>query len=70
MPTVEEDCPHLEVTAGQPDDGGLVQLGGDGRRQRQQLGQFIKLSVLLLSPRLRCVLAFFLHVSDFEISDS
>lgn len=69
-PTFGEDCSHLEVAAGQSDDGGLVQLGCDGRRQRQQLGQLIKLSVLFLSPRLRCVLASFLHFWKFQLNDS
>lgn len=56
VPTVGENAPHPEVAARQPDDGGLVQLGGDGRRQRQQLGQLIKLSVLFLSALFRGIL--------------
>lgn len=70
VPTVGEHGPHLEVAAGQPDDGGLVQLGGDGSGQRQQLGQLVELSVLLLSARLRRVLALFLHLRKFQIKDS
>lgn len=68
--TVGEDCPHPEVAAGQPDDGGLVQLRGDGRRQRQELGQFIKLSVLLLPPCLCGVLAFLFHLGKFYVNNS
>lgn len=65
VPTVGKECSHLQVAAGQADDGGFVQLGGDGRRQGQQLGQLIKLSVLLLSARLCGVLAFLLHSLKF-----
>lgn len=64
-PTVGKECPHLQVAAGQADDRGLVQLGGDGSRKRQQLGKLIKLSVLLLSSRLCGVLAFLLHFCKF-----
>lgn len=54
--TCREDAPHPQVAAGQADDGGFVQLGGDGGGQRQQLGQLIKLTVLLLPARARRVL--------------
>lgn len=47
--------PHLQVADGEPDDGGLVQLAGDGAWQRQHLGQFIKFKVLLSPPRSRRV---------------
>lgn len=47
--------PHLQVADGEPDDGGLVQLAGDGARQRQHLGQLIELKVLLSPPRSRRV---------------
>lgn len=47
--------PHLQVADGEADDGGLVQLAGDGARQRQHLGQLVKLKVLLPPPRPRRV---------------
>lgn len=62
--TVWEDCSHLEVAGGQPDDGGFVQLGGDGRGQGQQLGQLIELPILLLPAGLSCVLRLLLHNDD------
>ena len=40
----------LEEADGEPDDGGLVQLGRDGARQRQHLGQLVEFVVLLASP--------------------
>lgn len=39
--------PHFEVTDGETDDGGLVQLASDGSGQREHLGQLVKLKVLL-----------------------
>jgi len=42
---------HVQVTYGQPDDRGLVQLAGDGSGQRQHLGQLKELKVLLPPPR-------------------
>lgn len=54
VPLVGE-VPHFQVADGEPDDGGLVQLAGDGAWQRQHLGQFIKLKVLLAPPRSRRV---------------
>lgn len=59
--TFREQDPHPQVAAGQPNDGGLVQLRGDGGRQRQHLGQLIKLAVLLLPPRPGGVLGLLLH---------
>lgn len=50
VPLVGE-VPHLQVADGEPDDGGLVQLAGDGAWQRQHLGQLIKLKVLFSPPR-------------------
>lgn len=41
---------HVQVADGQPDDGGLVQLAGDGAGQRQHLGQLEELKILLPSP--------------------
>lgn len=37
----------MQVADGQPDDGGLVQLAGDGPRQRQHFGQLKELKILL-----------------------
>lgn len=47
--------PQLEVGDGEPDDTGLVQLGGNGGRQGQHLGQLIELIVLLAAARASCV---------------
>lgn len=58
---MRKDGSHLEVTGGQPDDAGLVELRGDRGRERQQLRQFHKLLVLLNAARSRCVLAFLFH---------
>lgn len=41
---------HVQVADGQPDDGRLVQLAGNGPRQRQHLGQLKKLEILLSPP--------------------
>ena len=46
---------QLQIGNGEPDDGGLVQLRRDGGRQRQHLGQFVELVVLLAAPRARRV---------------
>lgn len=59
--TFGEQAPHPQVAGGQPDDGGLVQLRGDGGRQRQHLGQLIELPVLLLPPGPGGVLGLLLH---------
>ena len=48
---------------GEPDDGRLVQLRRDGRRQRKHLGQFVEFVVLLAAPRARRVLALLLHLA-------
>lgn len=52
---------HLEVAGGEPYDGGLVQLAGDGRREWQHLGKIQELCVLLLSATARRVLALLFH---------
>lgn len=59
--TVRKDVAHLEVAGGEPDDGGLVQLAGDGRREWQHLGKIQELCVLLLSATARRVLALLFH---------
>jgi hypothetical protein len=59
--TIREDVSHFEVTGGEADDGRFVQLTGDGRRQRQQLGQLQKLCVFLLAATPRCIFALLLH---------
>ena len=48
---------HPEVAGGEPDDGGLVQLTGDGGREGEQLAQLEELRVFLLAPIPRRVLA-------------
>lgn len=45
----------MQVADGEPDDRGLVQLAGDGPRQRQHLGQLEELKVLLPPTRARCI---------------
>ena len=75
---VAREVAQFEVADGQPDDGSLVQLAGDGGRQRQQLGQLVELVVLLAAPRPRRVARLLLaklqntatttgqsHVADF-----
>ena len=42
---------QLQVADAESDDGGLIQLTRDRRRQRQHLGKFIKLVVLLAPSR-------------------
>lgn len=59
--TIGEHGPHLQVGRGEADDGRLVQLAGDRRRQGQQLGQLEELGVLLLATRARRILRLFLH---------
>ena len=46
---------HMQVTDGQPDDRGFVQLAGDGPGQRQHLGQLKELEILLPPPRTSCI---------------
>lgn len=46
---------HVQVTDRQSNDGGLVQLAGDGSRQREHLGQLEKLKVLFPASRTRCI---------------
>lgn len=59
--TVGKHSPHLQVAGGQSDDGGLIQLWGDSRGQRQELGKLIKLPVFFLSSGFRCILGLLLH---------
>lgn len=40
----------MQVADGQPDDGGLVQLAGDGPGKRQHLGQLKELEILFSPP--------------------
>ena len=47
---VGSELPKLEVSDGQPDDGGFVQLRGDGVRQRQHLCQFVKFVIFFAPP--------------------
>lgn len=41
---------HVQVADGQPDDGGFVQLAGDGPGQRQHLSQLEEFEILLPPP--------------------
>jgi hypothetical protein len=59
--TVREDGSHLEITGGQSDDAGLIQLRRNGGRKRQQLRQLEELLVLFDAARSRGVLAFLFH---------
>lgn len=59
--TFGEDGSHFQVTGGEADDGRLVQLGGDGRGQGQEFGQFVEFSIFFFPSSLCCVLGFFLH---------
>jgi len=61
--TFGEERSHLEVAGCEPDDGGFVELAGDGGRQRQQPTELGELGVLLLSPRPRRRLGLLLHRS-------
>lgn len=59
--TFREDCAHLQVAGGESDDGRFVQLRGDGRRQREQLGQLVKLAIFLLPPGFGRIFGLLLH---------
>jgi len=59
--TVREDGSHLEITGGQSDDAGLIQLRRNGGRKRQQLRQLEELLVLFDAARSRGILAFLFH---------
>jgi hypothetical protein len=54
---------HAKIGSGEPDDGCLVQLGGNCRGKRKQSGQILELEVLLLTSIPRCILALFLHIA-------
>lgn len=60
--TFRKHYSHLQVAGGQSDDGGFVQLGGDGGGQRQQFGQFVKFTVFLLPSGPGSILGLLLHV--------
>ena len=62
------ELPESEVSDGEPHYRGLVQLRGDGARQRQHLGQLVKFIILLPSPRPRRVSGLFF--SEFQDSAS
>lgn len=66
-PTFWEDHPHFQVAGGESNDGGLVQLRGDGRGQGQQLGQLVELAVLLLPPSPGCILGLLFHGGFFPL---
>ena len=61
------EVPQLEVGDGESDDGRLVQLGGDGRREREHFGQFVELIVLFAPAGSRRVPRLFLtQLEDAE----
>lgn len=64
--TFWEDGSHFQVAGGQADDGRLVQLGGDGRGQREQLGQLVEFSIFLFPSRFRGILGLLLHCGYCE----
>ena len=57
-----------KVCYGEPHYGSLVQLWGDGARERQHLGQLVELVILLPPPTARCIPA--LLLSEFEDAES
>ena len=68
--TLRENNSHLQVTRRQPYDGGFVQLRGDGRRQRQHFGQFVKFTVLLFPSSPCGRFGFLLHVDAVSLYPS
>lgn len=54
------EMPHVQVADGQADDRGLVQLAGDGARERQHFGQLKKLKVFLTTTRASRISGLFL----------
>lgn len=42
---------HFKIADGEADDGGLVELAGDGAWERQELRQLVELKVLLSTTR-------------------
>ena len=46
---------HVQVADGQSDDGGLVQLAGNGAGERKHLGQLKKLKVFFPTTRSCCI---------------
>ena len=61
------EIPQLEIRDSETDNGRLVQLGGDGGRQGQHFGEFVKLKVLFPPTRARCVPALlFPQLQDAE----
>lgn len=59
--TVGKDGAHFQVRRCETNDGGLVQLRGDGLRKRQQFGQFHKFGVLLFPSSTGGVFRFLFH---------
>jgi len=53
--SVTGEVPQLQIAYRQPDDGRLVQLSCDGKWQWEELGQLVKLVVLLAAPGARGV---------------
>lgn len=61
---------QLEVADREADDGRLVELAGDGGRQRQQLGQLVELVVLFAAARSRRVARFLLAQLQYAAEDT
>jgi len=59
--TMRKDGSHFEITGGQSDDAGLVQLISNGARKWQKLRQLQKFLILLNAARPRCIFAFLFH---------
>ncbi len=59
--TFREDLSHSQVTRGQPDDWGFVQLWRDGRRKRKKFSEFEKFGVFFLATIACSILAFVFH---------
>lgn len=66
---MSREIPKFQVADGQPDDGGLVQLRGDGRRQRQHFRQFVKLEILLAASRSRRIPALLLAQLKYTVNN-
>lgn len=64
---VAGEIAQLQVADGQSYDRRLVQLAGDGGRQRQHFRQLIELKVLLAAPRTGRVAGLFLAQLQYSV---